>query len=92
MDYQAFHSSYELMFKSNPTRKIFSEIQVTTISQSNYEPANHDKYKQKRNQKWDEVFAFDENKVHIAGYYPQYAVDYSGLITPLYITEKNKTF
>ncbi len=90
--YQAYHSSYELMFKSNPTRKIFSEIQVTTISQSNYEPANHDKYKQKRNQKWDEVFAFDENKVHIAGYYPQYAVDYSGLITPLYITEKNKTF
>lgn len=90
--YQAFHSSYELISKSNPMRKIFSEIQVTTISQSNYEPANHDKYKQKRNQKWDEVFEFDENKVNIAGYYPQFGKDYSGLQEPLYVTEEPKTF
>ena len=90
--YQAFHSSYELISKSNPLKKIFSEIQVTTISQSNYGPANHDKYKQERNQKWDEVFAFDESKVHITGYYPQFRKDYSGLQKPLYVTEEPKTF
>ena len=90
--YQAFHSSYEVISKDIPSRKIFSEIQVTTISQANYEPANHEKYKKKRNERWDEVFAFDESKVHIAGYYPQFSADYSGLITPLYVTEKNKTF
>lgn len=90
--YQAFHSSYELILKKDPFQRISSEIQVTTISQANYEPANHDKYKQKRNQRWDEIFAFDESKVHIAGYYPQFDVDYSGLISPLYVTEKSKTF
>lgn len=90
--YQAFHSSYELISKSNPMRKIFSEIQVTTISQSNYEPANHDRYKKKRNEKYDEIFAFDENKVHIKGYYPQYGEDYSGLLQPLLATKKPKLF
>ena len=39
--YQAFHSSYELIDKLDTLRKIFSEIQVTTIAQANYEPAPH---------------------------------------------------
>lgn len=86
--YQAFHSSYELISKSNSKNRIYSEIQVTTISQANYEPANHNKYKQKRNEKWDEVFYFDESKVHIKGYYPKFGIDYSGLIEPMYVTEK----
>ena len=74
--------------KSNSKNRIYSEIQVTTISQANYEPANHNKYKQKRNEKWDEVFYFDESKVHIKGYYPKFGIDYSGLIEPMYVTEK----
>lgn len=90
--YQAFHISYELISKENPLLRIFSEIQVTTIAQTNYEPANHDKYKEKRNKRWDEVFAFDPSKVHIKGYYPQFGHDYSGLVKPLHVTEESKTF
>ena len=88
--YQAFHSSYELISKLNSMNRIFSEIQVTTISQLNYEPANHDKYKQKRNEKWDKIFEFDENKVHIRYFYPEYNYDDSGFVTPMYVTKKVK--
>lgn len=88
--YQAFHSSYELISKLNSMNRIFSEIQVTTISQLNYEPANHNKYKQKRNEKWDKIFEFDENKVHIKYFYPEYNYDDSGFITPMYVTKKVK--
>lgn len=88
--YQAFHSAYELILKSNPMRRIFSEIQVTTIAQVNYEPSNHDKYKKKRNAKWDEVFKFDESKVHIKYFYPEYNYDDSGLIEPMFVTKKVK--
>ena len=81
-----------MISKENPLLRIFSEIQVTTIAQTNYEPANHDKYKEKRNKRWDEVFAFDPSKVHIRGYYPQFGHDYSGLVKPLHVTEESKTF
>ena len=90
--YQAFHSSYELVCKNNTSQRIFSEIQVTTISQHNYEPANHEHYKKKRNEKWDKVFSFDKSKVHISGYYPEFNSDYSGLMKPLYIVEEAKTY
>ncbi len=89
--YQAYHTSYELISKENPSLKIFSELQITTISQANYEPANHKKYKKKRNEKWSEFFSFDSTKVHIDGYYPQFDCDYSGLTEPLHVIEIPKT-
>ena len=88
--YQAFHSSYELIDKFDTLRKIFSEIQVTTIAQANYEPANHDKYKQHRNDRWNAVFAFDKSKVHIKYYYPNYDQDESGLVEPMFVIKKVK--
>lgn len=90
--YQAFHCSYELIQKENPKTKIIIELQITTIAQANYEPANHDKYKKKRNEKWNQVFTFEPEKVHINGYYPKYDYDDSGLTKPLHVITKPKTF
>lgn len=89
--YQAYHTSYELISKENPELRISAEIQVKTIKQKNFTPFCHFIYKQKRNERWNKVFEFDENKVHIKGYYPQYNVDYSGFSAPIYVTEKSKT-
>lgn len=86
--YQAYHSSYELISKTDSKLRIFSEIQVTTIQQWKYKPANHDEYKEERNRRWDEIFYFDEAKVHLYGYYPQYNEDSSGLTKPLYVTQR----
>lgn len=89
--YQAHHTSYELISKENPSLRISSEIQVKTIKQKNFIPFCHFIYKQKRNERWNKVFKFDESKVGIVGYYPEYNTDSSGFSAPIYVTEKPRT-
>lgn len=94
--YQSFHISLELIWKTDPAFRIFSEIQIRSIAQHQYSefgPASHRKYKNQRNQKMDEIFKFDKNKVHITGYYPnedpKCKLDYSGFSRPTFVTERS---
>ncbi len=97
--YQSFHLSFELVQKENPSIRIFAEIQIRTITQHKYAedgPASHKDYKNRRNEKFKEIFAFDKSKIHIAGYYPNenpdFEKDFSGFSKPSFVTERSKTF
>lgn len=97
--YQSFHLSFELVQKENPAIRIFSEIQIRTIAQHKYAedgPASHKEYKNRRNEKFKEIFEFDKNNVHITGYYPdenpKFEKDFSGFSKPSFVTERSKTF
>lgn len=97
--YQSFHLTFELVQKTNPAIRIFAEIQVRTITQhlyAEYGPANHENYKNRRNQKLHDIFHFDKSKLHISGYYPnedsKLEKDYSGFSKPTFVTERSKTF
>lgn len=94
--YQSFHLTFELVQKSNPSIRVFAEIQIRTIAQHKYAeagPASHKNYKDRRNKKYDEIFEFDKNKVHINGYYPDFdSKDFSGFSKPTFVTERSKTF
>lgn len=94
--YQSYHLSLEMVKKSDPTFRIFSEIQIRSITQHQYSefgPASHRSYKDQRNQKMDEIFKFDKKKVHITGYYPhenpKCEIDYSGFSRPTFVTERS---
>lgn len=97
--YQSFHLTFELVQKENPAVRIFVEIQIRTISQHKYAedgPASHKEYKNRRNEKFKEIFGFDKNNVHITGYYPnenlEFEKDFSGFSKPSFVTERSKTF
>lgn len=97
--YQSFHISFELAKKSEPTFRIFSEVQIRTISQhqySEYGPASHRKYKDGRNKRMEEIFSYEKGKVHLSGYHPnenpEHEIDFSGFSKPTFITERSKTF
>lgn len=97
--YQSFHLTFELVQKENPSVRIFVEIQIRTITQHKYAedgPASHQEYKNRRNEKFKEIFGFDKNIVHISGYYPdensKFEKDFSGFSKPSFVTERSKTF
>ena len=97
--YQSFHISLELVKKSEPTFRFFSEVQIRTIAQhqySEYGPASHKKYKDNRNKKMQEIFTYEKDKVHLFGYHPdenpEHEIDFSGFSKPTFITERSKTF
>lgn len=97
--YQSFHLTFELVQKENPAVRIFVEIQIRTIAQHKYAedgPASHKEYKNRRNEKFKEIFEFDKNNVHITGYYPdenpKFEKDFSGFSKPSFVTERSKTF
>ena len=97
--YQSFHISLELVKKSEPTFRIFSEVQIRTIAQhqnAEFGPASHKKYKDNRNKKMQEIFCYETDKVHLFGYHPdenpEHEIDFSGFSKPTFVTERSKTF
>ena len=97
--YQSFHISFELVRKSDPTFRIFAEVQIRTISQHRYAefgPASHNEYENRRTEKLLDIFKFEKEKVHISGYFPNedpnLEMDFSGFSKPTFVTERSKTF
>lgn len=95
--YQSFHISLELVKKDDTSFRIFSEIQIRSIAQHQYSefgPANHKDYKDRRNKKMEEIFNFEKEKVSIRGYYPNknsnFELDFSGFSAPLFVSEHTK--
>ena len=97
--YQSFHISFELVKKSDPTFRIFAEVQIRTISQHMYAefgPASHNDYENLRTERLLEIFDFEKENVHICGYFPNkdpnLEIDFSGFSKPTFVTERSKTF
>lgn len=97
--YQSFHISFELVKKSDPTFRIFAEVQIRTISQHMYAefgPASHNDYENLRTERLLEIFDFEKENVHICGYFPNkdpnLEMDFSGFSKPTFVTERSKTF
>lgn len=88
--YQAFHASFLGNKKLDNTIRFYTEIQITTIGQLTYKPANHGGYKKPRSEKWDSIFSFDPTKVNIDCYIPEHNIDASGLTKPTYLRERAK--
>lgn len=97
--YQSFHISFELVRKSDPSFRIFAEVQIRTIAQHMYAefgPASHNDYENIRTERLLEIFDFEKEKVHICGYFPNedpnLEMDFSGFSKPMFVTERSKTF
>ena len=97
--YQSFHISFELVKKSDSSFRLFSEIQIRSIAQHQYSefgPASHKNYKDRRNRKMEEIFNFEKEKVRIRGYYPNenpnFEIDFSGFSQPTFVSEHTKKF
>lgn len=91
--YQSLHGSFEIPSISQKYAGLNLEIQIRTLAQhrwAEFHEAAHSKYKESRNEKMDQIFYFDPNKVHITGFSPDF--DIAGLQKPLHLCQISKTF